>query len=85
MKNAITDIVNKRTPFVLERMSEMNPKDEVNALIQLMKFVVPTLKSVEAKVDTVPHNKVDPFCPEVLQDLLDGLNSRNKDKYNKSK
>ena len=53
--NKSTEIVKKNVAILLENniqlvqqdLDEMQPRDRVNALLQFMKFVVPTQKAVE--------------------------------------
>ena len=53
--NKSTEIVKKNVALLLENniqlvqqdLDEMQPRDRVNALLQFMKFVVPTKKAVE--------------------------------------
>lgn len=54
-KNKSTEIVKKNVAVLLENniqlvqedLDQMQPRDRVNALLQFMKFVIPTQKAVE--------------------------------------
>lgn len=79
VKDAISDIVQDRIPNVISRLDEMSAKDEVNALIQLMKFVVPTMKAQEIDITSLPEGKINPMDESVLNEILTNLKDRKKD------
>ena len=73
VKETIKAIVENNLPNVMSRLDEMSVKDQANTIIQLVKFIVPTMKATELAVTEVPEGKVNIMDERVIDSILDGL------------
>jgi hypothetical protein len=53
VKERLQKLVENNLKSLQKDLNELEPKDRVNALVQLISYVTPKLKSVEAKVTSV--------------------------------
>lgn len=73
-RNKSTEIVKKNVALLLENniqvvqedLDQMTPRDRVNALLQFMKFLIPTQKAIE--IEDITQEEAD---QEYLQKLLE--------------
>ena len=72
--NKSTEIVKKNVALLLENniqlvqqdLDEMQPRDRVNALLQFMKFVVPTKKAVEVDNRISDEDKNEAYIQKLM-------------------
>ena len=55
IKRSISMLLENNIDTVQSDLDEMQPRDRVNALLQFMKFVIPTQKAVEIDTRTEPR------------------------------
>ena len=74
VSNKSTEIVKKNVALLLENniqlvqqdLDEMQPRDRVNALLQFMKFVVPTKKAVEVDNRISDEDKNEAYIQKLM-------------------
>lgn len=72
--NKSTEIVKRNVALLLENniqivqddLDQMTPRDRVNALLQFMKFVIPTQKAIEVE-DVTTHEKDEEYIKRLLE------------------
>ena len=57
IKRSISMLLENNIDTVQSDLDEMQPRDRVNALLQFMKFVIPTQKAVELENRERPRRK----------------------------
>lgn len=62
VRSKISKILDNNINQVEQDLKELQPKDRLNILLQLMKFIVPTLKQVEVDYQEQEHN----FTPIII-------------------
>jgi len=56
LRGKISLILNNNIDKVEQDLKQLQPKDRLNVLLQLMKFVIPQLKQVEIEQQEQEHN-----------------------------
>ena len=70
IKDIISDIVSGQLPKIVNDLEDMTAKDRANTVINLVKYIVPVLKSAEV----TNHNEtVGPYTHEQLGDIVKNL------------
>ena len=59
-RSLINSIVQDNLSNFQKDLDSLNPRDRVNAILQLLKFNLPTLKAVEVTNDTSNNNNINP-------------------------
>lgn len=60
VKKSIADILENNTSEFMERMSNLNDAEYCKIYLQLAKFVIPTMRSVDAPItNKLPFDKVE--------------------------
>jgi len=62
LRGKISLILNNNIDKVEQDLKQLQPKDRLNVLLQLMKFVIPQLKQVEVEHQEQEHN----FTPIII-------------------
>ena len=71
IKEAFTLLVKNNIQGLDADLKQLQPKDRVKLIIELSKYLLPTLKSVEAEVKTSTDvNWLDQYTEDELQILL---------------
>ena len=73
-RNKSTEIVKKNVALLLENniqivqedLDQMTPRDRVNALLQFMKFVIPTQKAIEVE-DVTTQERDEEYIQRLLE------------------
>ena len=68
-KELVAEILNTELQTLQERLEELKPNERVKVTIELLKYVVPSLKAIET-TDTTPNN----FKPVILNFTNDNIN-----------
>ena len=76
IKRSISMLLENNIDTVQSDLDEMQPRDRVNALLQFMKFVIPTQKAVEIDTRTSQEELNEAY----IQKLMD-IPEENFDKY----
>ena len=76
IKRSISMLLENNIDIVQSDLDEMQPRDRVNALLQFMKFVIPTQKAVEIDTRTSQEELNEAY----IQKLMD-IPEENFDKY----
>ena len=76
IKRNISMLLENNIDTVQSDLDEMQPRDRVNALLQFMKFVIPTQKAVEIDTRTSQEELNEAY----IQKLMD-IPEENFDKY----
>jgi len=62
VRSKISKILDNNINQVEQDLKQLQPKDRLNILLQLMKFIIPTLKQVEVEHQEQEHN----FTPIII-------------------
>ena len=76
IKRSISMLLENNIDTVQSDLDEMQPRDRVNALLQFMKFVIPTQKAVEIDTRTSQEELNEAY----IQKLMD-IPEENFDNY----
>ena len=76
IKRSISMLLENNIDTVQSDLDEMQPRDRVNALLQFMKFVIPTQKAVEIDTRTSQEELNEAY----IQKLMD-IPEENFNKY----
>lgn len=81
VKSAIAEIVADNVQQIRIDLMELDPKDRVNALIQLSKFVIPTMKAVEVEGSLNDHSStiIDAIMNSDENTIKDHINANTDD------
>ena len=60
-RELITSIIDSNLNKFQEDLDSLQPRDRVNAILQLLKFNLPTLKAVEVNTIYEPKNNFNPI------------------------
>lgn len=60
-RELITNIIDSNLDRFQEDLNSLQPRDRVNAILQLLKFNLPTLKAVEVSTTDEPKNNFNPI------------------------
>jgi len=60
-RELITSIIDSNLDRFQEDLNSLQPRDRVNAILQLLKFNLPTLKAVEVSTTDEPKNNFNPI------------------------
>lgn len=58
IRNAVECIVNDNLEKLKDDINELSPKDRINALTNLIGYVLPKLKSIDTTFDVVKGNEI---------------------------
>jgi len=66
-KGLISNVIENNLVTIQEDLEKLSPRDRINAIIQLMKFIVPTLKSVDVSGDEQKSGLVSPVLIQFVK------------------
>jgi len=66
IKRSISMLLENNINIVQSDLDEMQPRDRVNALLQFMKFVIPTQKAVEIDTRTSQEEKNEAYIQMLM-------------------
>ena len=76
IKRSISMLLENNIDTVQSDLDEMQPSDRVNALLQFMKFVIPTQKAVEIDTRTSQEEMNEAYIQKLME-----IPEENFDKY----
>tara|TARA_B100001057_G_scaffold99825_1_gene96803 strand:+ start:968 stop:1273 length:306 start_codon:yes stop_codon:yes gene_type:complete len=66
VKKNVAVLLENNIQLVQEDLDQMQPRDRVNALLQFMKFVIPTQKAVEVE-DVTDHDRNMDYIERLME------------------
>ena len=73
IKDAYGALLENNLEQITKDLESLKPLDRLKVIIDLSKYVVPTLKSQDIQVDNLQDGQVNAMSEEVLDEILRGL------------
>ena len=67
IKRSVSNLLENNIDTVQSDLDEMQPRDRVNALLQFMKFVVPTQKAIELDTRTSQEELNEAYIQKLME------------------
>lgn len=74
LRERFTSILESNIETIQNDLNSLEPKDRIKTLLEISKFVIPTLKAVENKIDFDEDLRFDfTMTPQQIDKIIDAL------------
>ena len=78
IKRSVSNLLENNIDTVQSDLDEMQPRDRVNALLQFMKFVVPTQKAIELDTRTSQEELNEAYIQKLMEIPEENFNKHHE-------
>ena len=78
IKRSVSNLLENNIDTVQSDLDEMQPRDRVNALLQFMKFVIPTQKAIELDNRESEEEKNEAYIQKLMEIPEENFNKHHE-------